>query len=444
MRQTATKALARSYFYRDFLPRRLSTAELQTGEYLVLLGDSDLELSMLRELEVSGCNIHSVEKDRGLYLKQVRFNRSRLEPVHVYNKSLEDLVAEQLHSNKRLVVLNLDIYGSYLGAIDPVMSQILRFARRNVRTAIATYTNIGRDRPQLLEGLKSLAVCLWLSPEATTTTVGRLFARYLAAGMKPDAAFKTVLRHMFWIRSHLEHVVLSAVNVGTVKGDVAAAFLKQLEDCWQDVSATVQSPLTYGALVRAVSLMAPASNMPKVFDLSIQEVELVTYAAAGSYYHHGWYTVYGNITPVGPQKWLTSALAAVTANPVLFADHGAERLVSYNNENGIKLDFEVIWRGSGIGSAGRQLAIPATSPGLKVVDKELTSQAEFMVQASDDAVLVDPRPLIRDLASQGLMTDEVMSRLPAGVKIDRRSVTAIIARSNGERARRQQSSQKRK
>jgi hypothetical protein len=446
VKQTATKALARSYFYREFLPSRLTPDQLANGQFLVLLGDTDLELTLLRELGVPGGNIHSVENDRKLYLKQLRFNRDRDEPVRFYNKSLENLIAEQLHSNKQLLVLNLDIYGAYLSAIDPVMTQILRFARRNTQTIIATYTNVGRDRQQLLEGLKSLSVCLWLAPDATMFTVNRMYSRYVSAGMSSNVAFHMVLRHLFWVRSHMEHVILSAITVGQVSGDLAAEFLGRLENCWQQATIPFMGSMTYGALVRTVLSLDRPGRLPKIFNLVIQEVDLVTYAARGGYYHHGWYTVYGKLKrSVSADVWLTDALLKLTAKPLLFANHGADRLMSFDTMNGTQLEYLTIWSGDEFGTAGRSLLIPETSPMLQAADKEVADQAwrrEDRPQVGD--LVIDVKEMVRQLAAEGLMTDEVMERLPQGCKLERRSVTAIIARANGARNRAAQRGQTRR
>lgn len=433
MQLTATKALVRNYFYREFLPSHLSAAEIQHGEFLTLLGDSDLELDLLDELQVPGKHVHSVELDSKIFQRQLRRNREREEPVNLYMKSLEKLIGEYLHSNKKLLVLNLDICGSYLTGIDPVMTQVLRFARRNPRTVVASYTNVGRDRPQLLEGLKSLALCRWYVPTMTAKVMSELFSRYRGAGLSVEVSINMVLRHFFWLRSHLEHVLLGTVATGSVRGTQAAEILAEWEQCWQQVYASLDSPVRYYDLLEVVDGLARPSVSPPVFDLQIERVSIATYSASSTFYHTGWFTLYQPIAPVSAASWLEDALRSLVAEPLRFASTGDERLSCVRSDDVEPLADVVVWRGE-LAHSERVLAIPETSPMFKALDKELVGTATAPRRPQRPIAALDPRPLIREYAQQGMNTDEIMALLPEGYDVSRRSVTAHIAnarRSNG-------------
>lgn len=430
MQFTATKSLVRGYFYREFLPSHLTAEQLGRAEFLVLLGDDDMERLELDELDIPGSHIHSVEHTPSVFSRQLLRNRNNESPVNLYLRNLDSLVSEYLHSNKRLQVLNLDICGSYLTCIDPVMTQILRFARRNTRTVIATYTNVGRDREQLREGLKSLAICHWVAPEATKRAVDALFNRYVAAKLSQEVSLNMVLRHLFWIRSHLEHVLLSGVSSGVSRGEDAAMFLQAFEQCWEQTSKSVTAPVSYNAWLQAVDVQAlPTLPALKAFDLSIQEVTAATYAAANGFYHTGWFTIYSHVSPMTAQKWLEQALQALTASPLLFAAHGASRLTQLGGVTGLQLGKLPVWKAASLGGKCRQALIPETSLGLVAIDRQLTQADIKPVADTSSSATPSLRKIIRDLARQGMNTDQVMAVLPEP-KPARASVTAYIANAN--------------
>ena len=434
MHFTATKSLVRSFFYREFLPSRLTAQQLGRAEFLVLLGDDDLERVELDELDIPGEHIHSVENNPDVFSGQLQRNHNNESPVNLYLKDLESLINDYLHSNRRLQVLNLDICGSYLTGIDPVMTKILRFARRNPHTVIATYTNVGRDRDQLREGLMSLTVCYWIAPDATKRAVQTLFNRYVAAKLGKDVSMNMVLRHFFWVRSHMEHVLLSGVTAGRLTSGSAAAFLDAMRGCWEKVVAVSKMPMTYGQLLDAMAdLKLGSVPSTKGFNLGIQEVTLATYAAANGFYHTGWFTVFHHTKPMEAQKWLEDTLEALTTSPLLFAAHGATRLSRFDNMTGLEPGKQIIWRGKGLEAKVRCLPIPPTSVGLLALDKELAA-TEPEPAATEPVVSSSPsqRLLIRELALQGLNTDQVLQRLP-DPKPSRASVTAYIANAKRNR-----------
>lgn len=435
MQFTATKSLVRSYFYREFLPSHLTAEQLGRAEFLVLLGDDDLERLELDELDIPGEHIHSVENNQAVFSRQLQRNRNNDSPVNLYFRDLDSLICDYLHSNRRLQVLNLDICGSYLTGIDPVMTKILRFARRNPRTVIATYTNVGRDRDQLREGLMSLAICYWFAPAATKQAVVRLFNRYTAAKLSQDVSMNMVLRHFFWVRSHMEHVMLSGVTSALLRSEEASAFIVAEHGCWKRVVEAVTTPLTYSKLLEVMdelSLDVPPSA--KVFNLGIQKVVPVTYASANGFSHTGWFTVYNHLKPpTSAAKWLESALEALTAHPLLFASHGATRLSRLDQTSGLQPGKQLVWRGKGLDKKLRKVAIPPTSIGLLALDRELASNESEASPEPATSASHSQRLLIRELALQGYNTDEVLQRLP-DPKPPRASVTAYIANAKRNRS----------
>ena len=126
-------------------------------------------------------------------------------------------------------VFNLDICGSYLRAVDPVLGKLLLHVRQNPRTVMATYSSAGRDRPQLMEGLKSLVTLLWLAPDAIDRLARQLYAQYRSTQLaesdrnRHEVAKNMLLRHMFWLRSHMEHIMIGAHELEMSSVRVSAA-----------------------------------------------------------------------------------------------------------------------------------------------------------------------------------------------------------------------------
>ncbi|HVX24052.1 MAG TPA: hypothetical protein VG992_01785 [Candidatus Saccharimonadales bacterium] len=358
MWEAPAKALVRRYFYEEFLPAQLPMQLLRGGDHLVLLGDSQEEARLLDALGVPSHRVHSVENDPAVYTLQAqRAQRGELK-VRLYHGELREFITHYLATNQRFLVLNLDICGFYLTGIDPVMTQILLFARRNPQTVIATYSNVGRDGHQVREGLKSLAICRWLAPEVTEAIADELYGRYLAAGLEPTGALNMVLRHLFWVRSHLEHVILSSVATGRLTNKRAQALLAGYERVWQRASRLIgPAPISYGAWLTAVDSLSRPGQQPKVCELNIKTVAINTYRSSQSFYHNGWFSVYEPTEPTTPRVWLEQALQALTSQPLRFARQTSTALQLIDEVEAIPLD-QVVWVRDDLGGPSRQLALP--------------------------------------------------------------------------------------
>lgn len=447
MAMTAAKSLVRSYFYQEFLPSQLPTQLLRGGNYLVLLGTSREEERLLASLGVPDHRIFSVENDPAVFQEQMRRNHRGELKVTLYFGELTEFITHYLHRNQRFQVLNLDICGSYLNGIDsqppkehrpgiarnPTMMPVLLFAQRNPRTVVATYTPVGRDRPQLREGLKSLAICYWLVPEITEHAVNELFGRYRAAGLSEAVSFNMVLRHLFWIRSHLEHTLLSRVALGKLRPRTAQTFLDKLEWCWDQTTRQVALPLLYGNWLDAVDRLPPFRQQTKSFDLNLQAVTIASYESGGGFYHTGWFTTYQRIMPITAQEWLEQALAALTVSPLRFTNVAAKSLDSYDSGQEAVSDDLIIWSKDDLGHPGRQLKIPSPSSHLFTLGEAPALAAPSSSTPADVIQNGDVKAEIRRLGREGYTTAEVCDIVPEARALPRATVTALIAASRPRR-----------
>ena len=440
------KALVRKYFYQEFLPSQLPMQLLRSGNYLVLLSDGEEEEVLLESLGVRSDRVFSVEHDEKVFMTQARRIRQGDLKSVLYFGELTEFITHYLYTNQRFLVLNLDICGAYKTSIDPVMTPVLLFARRNPQTVIATYSNVGRDRPQLREGLKSLAVCHWMAPEATRAAVEALYGRYQAAGLKADVSFNMVLRHLFWVRSHLEHIVLGRVAMGKLSADSAGQFLLDIESCWSTAAQIIRkSPVRYGAWLKAVDACPHPSHLDAMCDLSIHDVTLATYASEGGFYHTGWFSVYHPVAAMSPVDWLANTLTALVTRPLRFSDQSGLTLGSFETTCGQIPNNQVIWDRGGLSRPCRQLDVPAVDPQLATLgeslESEVTPNKPLKTAADETSVVQTPEEVvpkkrlsdrqiasIRRLARENpdITTDQVVSRLRLR-DFSRDSVTAHIA-----------------
>ncbi len=436
---TAAKSLVRNFFYQEFLPSQLSLQLLRSGNHLVLLGRGREEEQLLAALGVPGHRIFSVENDPEIFgLQRMRKHRGELD-VSLYFGELTEYIIHRLHQDQRFQVLNLDICGSYLNGIDsqppkehqaniprnPTLMPILLFARRNPRTVVATYTPVGRDRPQLREGLKSLAICHWLVPDATERTVNELYGRYRAAGLTQAVSFNMVLRHLFWVRSHLEHTLLGRVALGKVRPQSAEKILAALEQCWTQATNQARIPLRYREWLNAVDILPQMGRQSKFFDLNLQAVTIVSYESDNGFYHTGWFTTYQTTEPVTASDWLRQALAALTETPLRYTGAAAVLLGRYSKAQEAVPDDLVIWSKNDLVHPGRQLKLPMPSPQLFIPAG--ASELVPSMSHGHPGLNGDVRSQIRRLGREGRSTTEVLEALPEARSLSRASVTALIA-----------------
>lgn len=421
MLPTPAKRLIRNLFYLDFLPRQIAPELIKGGNYLTLLGEEEEELKVLAQLGVAPNRVFSVENNLDVYRKQLI--RSMREPgPALYYGELTDYVRMYLQQNQRFLGLNLDIYGTYWDKIDPVMTEILLFARRNPRTVVATYSCGGRDRGQLKECLKSLAICLYLAPHDTAKMVNILYGRYIAAGLSKPVSTNMVLRHLFWIRSHMEHIIRSQIAMGTVEKETAQWFCSTIQGAWQQMVDDMWAPITYenfGSIVAKIRRPVPAIPL---LDLRLVNLEVATYTASGGFYHIGWFTTYQPGHQISVQAWLAEAMAMLTARPLWYANNKEpETLKQVEDKGDAGLDpHQIIWDDNDYRQMGRILSIPEINPLLASLVESLPSKPQTI---SDEEAREKVRQLARD--NPGITTNEVIAQLE--YPLERLAVTSLIA-----------------
>lgn len=450
VRLSAAKALVRQYFYKQFLPSQLPLQLVQTGNYLVLLGDELGEAQLLQELGVPGRNIHSVESKLAILERQmIQMKRGNLQAAMLYFGELSTFIRNHLYSNQSFQVLNLDICGSYLHHIDPVMTPVLLFARRNPKTVIATYTNVGRDRLQLGEGLKSLTLFYWLAPEVTMQVAETLFARYRACGMRPLTAFTMILRHMFWVRSHFEHILAGQVMIGPTRLAVAQNLLGSFEEVWSTVRKSLRHGFTHQDILRAVAKQKSVKQLPPVLDLNIQHVVTATYEAIDIAYHSAWFCTYQRVHLMEPVMWAEQALLSLIAQPLLFASGETDVLIMIEEPTLPIPPRTVIWKKVQL-IQGRALPMPRRSRQFAALRTTapavVASPAPAILQSSevreevkrpmpnrtvrsqgDTNHKISPAEIARLLARQGFTTDDIAEMVP---DISRSSIRAYVAHAS--------------
>jgi hypothetical protein len=368
--QTTAKSLVRDYFYMHYLPGQLSPQLIRGSNYLVLLGEHQEELEMLDRLGVPRYRVYCVERREGAMLSLSQRAYFEALGTALYFGQLADFVRYHLHTNQRFLVLHLDVCGSFLLNLDPVLAEILLFAWRNPRTVVATYSSAGRDRSQLPEGVKSLALCQWISPDGTEMLVDNLYGRCQAAGMSKAVSANMVLRHLFWLRSHWERILMGSAALGNLPADQAREWIDRTQAFWQHIKAGVSAPITYGMLRNAVGRFHGTAPDVPGFDIVPREVQTITYRAYGGFYHLGWFAVYRHTEGLRTaREWLTEMADSLTAQPLLFADHDDRALRRLDLKKSPDSD-QVIWPQEQMPRHSRAFLIPKVagqfSPGENV------------------------------------------------------------------------------
>lgn len=429
MIHTPAKAIVRRFFYEEFLPSVLPGHLLRASNHLVLLGESTEEVELLEGLGVPLHRVYSIERDQAIFSAQSRKHDQGHLNVVLYYGELVEFIKHYLHTNQRFLVLNLDVYGAYRTSIDPVMTDVLLFARRNPQTVVATYSNVGRDRPQLSEGLKSLVIFHRLAPEATLQAVNGLYGRYMAAGKSPGFSFNMVLRHLFWLRSHIEHALLSRVVVGKANPESVKKMFREQEAQWQKLVLQGKTLSTYQQWLAAASGLKSSTSRFTTLDFGIKDVVLVTYEAHGGFSHTGWFATYQRTGDTPLATWIEETLTVLTSNPLYFAGRGDESLDTLSDESTVPHDL-VIWNHCVPFQRPRLLQIPAVSRGIAAFESPL-AVANPVPAVADAGVDLSDR--IRDLARQGLNTSEVRQRisgLPGATDVSDDSLRSFVANAS--------------
>ena len=409
---TDAKALVRSFFYLEYLLSKLSSHMIRGSNHLVLLGLGNEEPELLEALGVPAFRIQSVENNRKIYDEQFRRYQSGELKASLYCGELIDFVTHYLQTNDRFQVLNLDICGQYRTKIHPVMTEVLLFTRRNPRTVVATYSNIGRDDEQLAEGLKSLAIFRWLAPEVTADLVDWLYGSYIAAGKTPERSFRMCLRHLFWLRSHLEHIALGRVAMGKEPAEKVLKLFTEHHALWERAWKQVSLPIGYGEFLAIIDSLPKTRRTPKFWDVSLDDVTLVTYDAAHPWRHTGWFATYSHVPVMNQVDWVTGAMRSMMTTSLRYAAKESASLLTAEPAEAVPTDLRIWTSKQTLPIFG---AHKAPLVNLASAVKDVTPGMRVESEADVDEV-IDIVPLIRELALQGLKTDEVIERIQGSTR----------------------------
>ncbi|MBI4215084.1 hypothetical protein HY546_03745 [archaeon] len=340
MRESAGKRVARALFYKECLPSWLEKDQLRAGTHVVLLGDvpthgEPYELPFFDELGIPRNNIWSLERKPAVYRRQSALNHSMTpeKRVALWCGEARDFLGNMLHTDQSFSMLNLDIEGTYLRHLDPMMHAVLLFCWRNPETVVATYSTVGRrDAFTIFEGVKSLALFLWLCPNETSIAFGIGSNRYAQAGFAEPV--RMVLRDLFWLRSHLENAAIASAMVETTSQHAVRRLFDAGDVLWKMLQLRRRKKLTYGLLEQVVS----AATRDAQFKRETQAARLPHLGIRLSAFQHMVYRAnppWSNLcyfarfssrdTPRTPAEWAAEALAYCVESPLIYVDHSGVR-----------------------------------------------------------------------------------------------------------------------
>lgn len=452
MRESAGKRVTRKLFYTEFLPGCLSSEQLAQGNYLLLLGQPPKELEFTDAWDVPRHQIWSVERDGDVYHAQESLELG----VNLDHVELWEHLRYLLHKNQQFQVMNLDIEGSFLTNIDPALDAALLYCWRNPETVVATYSSIGRDKTLLMEGVKSLATFLWLAPEETIELLATFQERYRLAGYKRTT--RLILRDLFWLRSHLEHMASTAAQVNLATTSSVITLFTAENKIWEAVVAAGNLPLKLGQLQRTVEKLAGSRNFrsnTKVawlpsFAVDFQVIHHVLYRAQRPWSHRGYFTKF---TVVDQSNncfdWTRTALTSLAKSALTTVDeHGQRRDWNQVVRADPKIRKIVVWD-PGLARATartkiyttfspRQLTVRTPMddwlPSIQAIrtqmkqrptGKEVMSMAAYM---KDGSLTNWGRERLRELAREHRNTDVIAAIVPDS--IPRQSIIAYVAIAN--------------
>lgn len=425
MDQTAGKVFARDYFYNNYLASLITPRQLRSSNILTLLGEDFREVALIEELGIPSYRVFSVERDHAIYQRQQAINRQTDQGIVLMYGGLSDYIHTHLRHHE-ISIFNLDICGSYLKAIDPVLGELLLRVRRTPQTVVATYSSAGRDRPQLIEGLKSLFVLLWLAPDAIDKLVRHFYSQYRSVlpseSVKgwTEASKNMLLRHMFWLRSHMEHVMVGASSLGISSHEAVSRALREQDAKWREFISTATFPLTYGEMLRAAqSLPRPDIDAVRM-DLEFADVEFLTYAANNGFYHNCYFATYESTTgAVSLSTWLIESSKSLRQHPLVIVDLQGRRCPSSHGLIAVDTDSAVLWEKHDIPEQLRTIALSTSR------DEEAEECPE--VKIADASPAIDTIGMIHELARQypTMSARDIANRLSLQLPI--KSVIAQVA-----------------
>jgi hypothetical protein len=244
----------------------------------------------------------------------------------------------------------------------------LLFARRNPSTVMATYSTGARDRVTLMEGLKSLVLLLWLAPEATHRLVRHLYGQYRSAELptqdrdRDRVAKNMLLRTLFWLRSHMEHIMVGSYSLGFTSEAVIHDALKEQNEIWERFIASCQSRFSYEGIIETVEAMHRPTFGDVRMDVSFGEVELLTYMANKGFYHNCYFATYEHDgSTVSLDMWLVEASVELRRNHILLVNADGNICPSTHGRIAVRTDTVELWDRSDLQSNLRLVAVPPPS-----------------------------------------------------------------------------------
>lgn len=313
MRESTGKAIDRDFFYRGCLPEWLAPDAIVSAYYLLLLGHPARELEFLDAVNVQRNHVWSVEQSLPIYDLQ----RNDDLGVSLYYGELTDFLRRLFLRENRFQVLRLDVEGGYRTKIDPAMSPLLLFAWRNEATVIATYSSIGRDEWTLYEGALSLALFLSIEEEITLEFLSDMSTRYAVSGYTDPMAM--VLRDFFWLRSIMEHVLVTGRMVGVTPLEAVPGLFCQEEIIWRELRKLRLMPLRLGQIRKIAR--ANVCDVPSCLGLEITDLANLVYRAQWPWSQRCYYKKVARVVqPLGLREWLTSAMRVWLRDPLRYVD----------------------------------------------------------------------------------------------------------------------------
>lgn len=425
MKQTNGKIFARRYFYLNYLASFMTPRQLKNSNFLTLLGEDFREIELINELGVPSYRVFSVERDTATYRKQQIANREEVNGAALYHGELSDYIHTHLRHHE-IAVFNLDICGSYLRAVDPVLGKLLLHVRKNPQTVMATYSSAGRDKPQLMEGLKSLVILLWLAPDVMDRLVRHLYSQYRSAELgdsdrsRAGISKNMLLRHLFWLRSHMEHVMLGAYELGLTDPDTICTAFAEREAVWRQFVAECEFPMTYADVATWVMAQErPMTLKDTRMDLDFGDVEFLTYAANDGFYHNCYFATYeSNGSTVPLDTWLVESAKSLRRNDLVLIDAAGKRYNSTYGRLAVDTNRVVIWDKDDLIPDLRRLAIPPRGEAVSTANLSEVTECELELSTID---------MIRQLAREDsrLTARDIIQRL--SLQLPLKQVVAQVA-----------------
>jgi hypothetical protein len=427
MKQTAGKEFARRYFYENFLASLMTPRQLRSSTFLTLLGEDFREIELLERLGVPLYRVYSVEKDLSIYERQRVRNRHEDWGVALYYGDLSEYIHSYLVSEHSISVFNLDICGSFLKHVDPVLGKLLLFARRNPSTVMATYSSAGRDNLQLKEGLKSLVILLWLAPEVIDHLVRNIYSQYRSATLgesdfrRHEVSKNMLLRHLFWFRSHMEHIMLGSYSLGVTSEELIHGALAEQDRAWRQFLSNCTFPLSYSDVCEAVlRLPRPVYGTVRM-DMTFGDVEFLTYAANDGFYHNCYFATYEHDGPtVSLDTWLVESSMNLRRNRIILVDPQGNRYPSTYGRIAVNTDEAVFWTRADLSPDLRRVPVPPSTAQVPETDQSPDVPETELTPSTIEE--------IRKLARKGLNAQQISEKLSLKLPIPKVAAQVAVAR----------------